>query len=123
MLGQWAVGRNNQHQFVMAERYRHNLAALGGIGDHAQVDLAFDQVLVNLVRAQIFQMHVDRRVVAQVLGEVRRQFMESHAIDGADPDRSGDDRADFAQPVLKLQEAADDFLAGGVKQLAGGASV
>src|ERR1700722_10528778 len=43
--------------------------------------------------------------------------MESDAVDGADPDRAGDDRTDLAQAILQLDEAPDNFLARIVENL------
>src|SRR5487761_456745 len=64
-------------------------------------------------------MDIDRRIVAQEFGEVRRRLMQPDAVDGAHANRSGDYRTDLAQPILQLHEAADDFLAGGIQNLAG----
>ena len=59
-----------------------DLAALGRIGHHAEIDFAFDQVFVNLVGAQVLQMHVYLRISAQELGEVGRQLVQPDAVTG-----------------------------------------
>src|SRR5262245_10936543 len=104
----------------MPERDRHDLAALGRIGDHAQIDFAFHQILVNLVRAQVFEMDVDGRIVAQKLGQVGRELVKSDAVHSANPNRACHHRPNLAQAILQLHEAAHDLLAGGVENLARG---
>ena len=42
VLGERVVGRNDEHQLIVAERYGDDLAALGRVCDHAEVDFAFD---------------------------------------------------------------------------------
>ena len=106
MLGERIVGRHCEDEFVVAKRHRHNLAALGRIGDDAEIDFALDQVFVNLVRAQIFKMNVDGWIVAQKFGQVRRQLVQADAVNGADPNRSGDNRADLAQPIFQFPGSA-----------------
>src|SRR5271156_1893401 len=64
-------------------------------------------------------MHINRRKVAQKFGQVRRQLMQSDTVNGANPNRPRDHRADFAQAIFQFQEAAYDFLAGGVEYLPG----
>src|SRR6266852_1783904 len=103
----------------MAKRDGHYLAALCWIGDHAEIDLALDQILVNFIRAQILEVDIDGRKIAQKFGQVGRQLVQTDAIHGADTNRAGDHRADFAESILQLQESAHDFLAGGVENLSG----
>ena len=114
------IGRHHEHQFVVAKRNGDDLAALGRIGDDAEVDFALDEVFVNFVGAQIFEMNIDRRIVAQEFRQIRRQLVQTDAVNGADANRAGDHRADFAQAIFQLEEFADDFLARGVENLAGG---
>src|SRR5258708_4960809 len=103
----------------MPKRDGHDLAALGWIGNHAEIDLALDQILVNLVRAQIFRVYVDSRKITEKFGQIRRQLMQTDAVHRADANRAGDDRANFAEPILELQESPHDLLARGVKNLSG----
>src|SRR5579863_1288299 len=62
-------------------------------------------------------MHIDLRKGAQVFAQVWRQFMQTDAVHGADPDRAGDHRSDLAQAILQLDEPADDLLARIVENL------
>src|SRR5713226_3269537 len=103
----------------MPKRYRYDLAAFGWIGNDAEVDLALDEVFVDLIRAQVLQVHVDGRIIAQELGQVGRQLVQTDAVHRADANRAGDHRADFAESILQFQESAHDFLARGVEDLPG----
>src|SRR5271156_2749620 len=117
MLRERIVRWHSEDEFVMAKRYRDDLAALGRISDHAKIDLALDQIFVNFIRAQVFQMNVDGRKIAQKFGQIRRQLMQADAVNGADANRARDHRSDLAQPVLQLQEPPHDFLARRVQNL------
>src|SRR6266850_4571709 len=103
----------------MPERHRHDLAALGWIGDDAEIDLTLDEVLVNFVRAQVLEMDIDGWKITQKFGQVRRQLVQTDAVHRADANRAGNHRADFAEPILQFKESPHDFLAGGIKNLPG----
>src|SRR6516225_495319 len=94
---------------IMPECDRHYLAALGGIRHHAQIDFAFNQVLVNFVRAQVFEVDVDGRIVAQKLGQVGRELVQSDTVHGANPNRACHHRPDLAQAIFQLHEPAHDL--------------
>src|ERR1039457_3150715 len=64
-------------------------------------------------------MYIDGRIVAEKLGQIRRQFVQANAVNGADANRARDHRADLAQPVFQFQKTAHDFLAGGLQDLTG----
>src|ERR1700683_4074782 len=65
-------------------------------------------------------MNIDRRIAAKKFGQKWRQLTQPDTIDGADPNRAGDHRADFAQPIFEFEKFSDDFLARGIKDLTGG---
>src|SRR5208282_5466605 len=75
---------------------------------------------VNLVRAQIFEVYVDRWIEAQKFTQIARQFVQSNAVNRPHPDRAGHYRTDFAQPVFELQEPANYLLARVVQNLTRG---
>src|SRR5271154_436922 len=119
VLGQRIVGRHGEHQLVMAKRHRNYLAALGRIGHDAEIDLTLDEVFVNFVRAQVLEMHVHGRIVAQKFRQVRRQLMQANAVNGTDANRPCPHRANLTQPVFQFQKSAHDFLARRVENLPG----
>src|SRR5712672_1108835 len=103
----------------MPKRHRHYLAALGWICNHAEIDLALDQILVNFVRAQVLEVDIHGWKIAQKFCQVWRQLVQADAVHRADANRAGDHRADFAEPILELQKSPHDLFARGVKNLSG----
>src|ERR1039457_5425215 len=64
-------------------------------------------------------MYIDGRIVAEKLGQRRRQFVQANAVNGADANRARDHRADLAQPGFQFHETEHDFPVGGVQYLSG----
>ncbi len=51
MLGERMIGRDDENQLIVAEWDGNDLAALGRIGNDAEIDFAFDQIFVDFVGA------------------------------------------------------------------------
>src|SRR5215472_1898960 len=103
----------------MAEGNRNDLTALGRIRHDTEINLSLDQVFIDFVRPQVLQMDVNLGVRAQEFGQIRRQLMQTDAVDGTYPNRTGDHRPDLTQAILEFNEAANDLLARVVKNLTG----
>jgi hypothetical protein len=113
--GERMLGRAGQHQVVLADRDDHDLRMLLRVGDDAEVDLLGDDVLVDLVRARVFDVNVHLGVVAQVLLHVRRQLVQPDAVHDRDAQMTADDRAAVLQLGLDVLVLVDDLAAGAVE--------
>jgi hypothetical protein len=69
-----------------------------------------EDILVDLVRASVFDVNIDRRIVLHELLDVGREVVQSDRIDCRNADRSGDDVFDLLDLIVQLLVGLDDLL-------------
>ena len=69
--------RAGEHQPILAEGQHGDLRPSARIGDHAEVDLAPERLLVDLVRTAVLEVEMDLRVGLQVALDLRRELVEA----------------------------------------------
>ena len=118
VLGKRMLRVADQHQRVLAQRADLQLAVARRVGHQAQVHHVAQHVLIHLVGAAVFDVHVDRRVALQELLQVGRQVVQADAVNGGDADGAGDDVLDLLQLAVQRVVGGDDLLAVVVEHLA-----
>jgi len=68
--------RHDEHQMIVAERQHLDLPLLDWEGHETEVHRVVQNVLVDEVRAAVFDAHIDRRVIVQEFLNERRQLVQ-----------------------------------------------
>ena len=102
--------RGDQDQVVVPERNDLDLALLDRESDEAEINRVVEDILIDQVRAPIFDANVDRRVVLQKALDVRRKLVEAYRIDGLDTNRAANDLLHLLQLAQELVVAVQKLL-------------
>ena len=108
----------DEHHVVPAQRHNLQLAVFAGKGDQPHVNHVAQHVIINLIGAAIFHVHVDCGIGLEKSFDVGRQIVQADAVNRGHPNRAGDDVLDFLEPAVKRLESLDDLFAVFIKHLA-----
>src|SRR5882757_1742716 len=108
----------NHHQRILAQRHNLQFRIALRIGHEAKIHDIAKHIIVNLVRAAVFHVHVDSRMFLEKSFDIRRQIVQADAVNRCDANRAGNNIFDLLQLAVQGVVGLDDLLAEIVKQLA-----
>ena len=108
----------DQHHVVPAQGQNFQLVVLAGKRDQPDIHHVAQHIIVDLIGAAIFHVHVDGGIGLEKFFDVGRQIVQADAVNRGYPNRAGDDVFDFLEPAVKRLESLDDLLAVFIKHLA-----
>src|SRR5579862_4608625 len=108
----------NQHQGIFAQRQDFQLRIASRIGYQAQIHHIADHIFIHLVGAAVFDVNIDGWIILQEFFHIRRQVVQSDAVNGCHPDSPRDDFLNLLKFVVQGVISVDDLLAVIVEHLA-----